>query len=122
MRDRFKDPMVVISERPAEIEDRAIPGHWEGDLILREKNQNAIVTFVERQTRYVMLGYLPGGHTAPEVRDVLTALVETLPEHLRGSLTWGQGAEMAEHKLFRVEIWGASLFLRSGISLAAWVE
>jgi IS30 family transposase len=95
--------MVMISERPAEIEDRAVPGHWEGDLIVGEKNQSAIVTLVERQTRYVMLGYLPAGHTAPEVRDVLTELMMTLPEHLRGSLTWDQGAEMAEHKLFSVE-------------------
>jgi IS30 family transposase len=102
-RERFTDPMVMISERPAEIEDRAVPGHWEGDLIVGEKNQSAIVTLVERQTRYVMLGYLPAGHTAPEVRDVLTELMMTLPEHLRGSLTWDQGAEMAEHKLFSVE-------------------
>lgn len=102
-RERFTDPMVMISERPAEIEDRAVPGHWEGDLIVGEKNHSAIVTLVERQTRYVMLGYLPAGHTAPEVREVLTGLVATLPGHLRGSLTWDQGAEMAEHKLFSVE-------------------
>ena len=102
-RERFTDPMVMISDRPAEIEDRAVPGHWEGDLITGAKNQTAIVTLVERQTRYVMLGHLPAGHTAPEVRDVLTSLIGTLPAHLRGSLTWDQGAEMAEHKLFSVE-------------------
>lgn len=102
-RERFKDPMVMISERPAEIEDRAVPGHWEGDLITGTKNQTAIVTLVERQTRYVMLGHLPAGHTAPEVRDVLTSLIGTLPAHLRGSLTWDQGSEMAEHKRFSVE-------------------
>ena len=102
-RERFTDPMVMISDRPAEIEDRAVPGHWEGDLITGAKNQTAIVTLVERQTRYVMLGYLPAGHTASEVRDVLTNLIGALPAHLRGSLTWDQGAEMAEHKLFSVE-------------------
>jgi IS30 family transposase/transposase-like protein len=99
---RFVDEMVMISERPAEIEDRAVPGHWEGDLIMGSRNETAIVTLVERHTRYVLLGHLPGGHTAEEVRDVLTSLIATLPEHLRGSLTWDQGCEMAAHKQFTV--------------------
>ena len=99
---RFIDPMVMISDRPAEIEDRAVPGHWEGDLITGEKNQTAIITLVERQTRYVMLGYLPRDHSAEAVRDVLIDLIGTLPQHLRGSLTWDQGAEMAAHKAFRI--------------------
>lgn len=94
--------MVMISERPPEIEDRAVPGHWEGDLIVGTRNESAIVTLVERTTRYVLLGHLPGGHTAEEVRDVLVPLVKTLPEHLRGSLTWDQGSEMAAHKQFSV--------------------
>ncbi|MGP5626295.1 IS30 family transposase [Brachybacterium alimentarium] len=100
---RFRDPMIMISDRPADIEDRAVPGHWEGDLIVGERNKTAIITLVERQTRYVMLGHLPAGHTAPEVRDVLTALITTLPGHLQGSLTWDQGSEMAEHKKFSIE-------------------
>lgn len=100
---RFVDPMVMISARPPEVEDRAVPGHWEGDLILGRNNQSAILTLVERTTRYVMLGHLPAGdHSAETVRDVLVDLIGTLPQHLRGSLTWDQGAEMAAHKAFRI--------------------
>lgn len=99
---RFVDEMVMISERPPEVADRAVPGHWEGDLIVGPRSESAIVTLVERSTRYVMLGHLPGGHTAEEVRDVLVPLIQTLPEHLRGSLTWDQGCEMAAHKQFTV--------------------
>ncbi|GAA1467445.1 IS30 family transposase [Nocardiopsis exhalans] len=100
---RFVDPMVMISERPAEVEDRAVPGHWEGDLITGAHNKSAIITLVERSTRYVMLGHLPGEHTAEAVGGVLSALVQTLPEHLRGSLTWDQGSEMAGHRRFSVD-------------------
>ena len=101
-RSRFIDPMVMIADRPPEIEDRAVPGHWEGDLITGTLNQSAIGTLVERATRFVMLVHLPGGHTAEEVRDGLVATMATLPAHLRGSLTWDQGAEMATHKSFSV--------------------
>ncbi|MGW5877715.1 IS30 family transposase [Nocardiopsis terrae] len=101
-RSRFADPMVMISERPAEAEDRAVPGHWEGDLITGAHNKSAIITLVERSTRYVMLGHVPGEHTAEAVGGVLSALVQTLPEHLRGSLTWDQGSEMASRKAFSV--------------------
>ncbi|MEO6794683.1 MAG: IS30 family transposase [Mycobacterium sp.] len=97
---RFSDPMVMISDRPAEVEDRAVPGHWEGDLITGEQNKTAIGTLVERSTRYTMLLHLPDGHDAESVRDALTATMQDLPAHLRGSLTWDQGCEMARHKQF----------------------
>lgn len=97
---RFVDPMIMISERPADVEDRAVPGHWEGDLITGELNKSAIATLVERTTRYTMLVHLPGSHDAEAVRDGLIDTMKTLPAHLRGSLTWDQGAEMAAHKQF----------------------
>lgn len=99
---RFQDAMINISERPPEVEDRAIPGHYEGDLITGTKNQSAIGTVVERTTRHVMLIHLPIDHTAESVRDGLIKTMATLPAHLRGSLTWDQGAEMAKHKAFSI--------------------
>ncbi|MGW9405428.1 IS30 family transposase [Arthrobacter sp. NPDC055585] len=99
-RPRFSDGALMISERPAEVEDRAVPGHWEGDLITGAHNRSAIGTLVERSTRYVMLIHLPGDHSAETVRDGLVKAVSTLPAHLRGSLTWDQGVEMARHRSF----------------------
>ena len=115
----FVRPEIMISERPAEAQDRAVPGHWEGDLILG-LDSSAIGTLVERTTRYVMLLHLPrmgghgdeprvkngpalAGHGAAAVRDAIAASILTLPEQLRRSLTWDQGAEMAEHAKLRID-------------------
>ena len=95
--------MVMISERPPDIADRSVPGHWEGDLIIGKNGKSAIGTLVERQTRFVILLPLPNGRTASEVREAMTAAIMTLPAALRRSVTWDQGKEMAEHARFRAD-------------------
>ena len=115
---KFVTPEIMISERPQEVADRAVPGHWEGDLILGLES-SAIGTLVERTTRFTMLLHLPrmeghgdeprvkngpalAGHGAEAVRDAIASQITTLPEQLRRSLTWDQGAEMAQHAQLRV--------------------
>ncbi|MGH9251566.1 MAG: IS30 family transposase [Acidimicrobiales bacterium] len=116
---KFVAPEIMISERPAEAEDRAVPGHWEGDLIVG-LDSSAIGTLVERTTRFAMLLHLPrmdghgaeprikngpalAGHGAEAVRDAIAASISTLPDQLRRSLTWDQGAEMAQHAQLRID-------------------
>jgi IS30 family transposase len=113
----FVSDEILISERPAEAEDRAVPGHWEGDLILG-LSSSAIGTLVERSTRFVMLLHLPpmhdhgprvkngpalAGHGAEAVRDAIATTITTLPEQLRRSLTWDQGSEMSQHAQLRID-------------------
>jgi IS30 family transposase len=100
-RGKIRD-MVMISERPAEVEDRAVPGHWEGDLLMG-KGLTAIGTLVERKSRYVMLFALPNGHTAESVRTAMADKIIDLPVELRRSLTWDQGHEMSQHAQFTVD-------------------
>jgi transposase, IS30 family len=94
--------MVMISERPAEVKDRAVPGHWEGDLIFGKK-MTSIGTLVERHSRYVILLKLPNGHGAEAVRKVMTKRILTLPAQLRRSITWDQGVEMSQHVQFTID-------------------
>ena len=93
---------IMISERPAEVEDRAVPGHWEGDLLLG-KLPTGIATLVERSTRYCQLVELPEGHSGEAVRDALVKSIGSLPKQLRRSLTWDQGKEMLEHVQFTID-------------------
>ena len=95
--------MILISDRPPEIEDRAVPGHWEGDLIIGKGGRSAIGTLVERSSRYVVLLHLPHGRTAEDFRAALTRQVSKLPAELRRTLTWDQGKEMAEHVRFSTD-------------------
>jgi IS30 family transposase len=95
--------MVLLADRPADVEDRAVPGHWEGDLIIGRRGESAVATLVERQSRFLMLVDLFDGRTAPLVREALTAHVLDLPEQLAKSLTWDRGKEMGQHVEFSID-------------------
>jgi transposase, IS30 family len=100
-RGRIAD-MVMIPDRPAEAADRAVPGHWEGDLIIGKSNRSAVGTLVERSTRFCLLLHLPDGHKAIDVEAAMKKEISTLPKELARSVTWDQGSEMARHKDFTV--------------------
>jgi IS30 family transposase len=101
-RPRFVDPLTPISQRPAEAADRAVPGHWEGDLVIGAGGGSAVATLVERSSRFLLLGHLGRERSAEAVRDSLIATVSQMPALMRKSLTWDQGAEMAEHRAFSI--------------------
>jgi IS30 family transposase len=95
--------MVMISERPAEVEDRAVPGHWEGDLIIGRNGRSAVGTLVERSTRYVLLLHLPEGRAAVNVNEAMKSAIAELPAELMRSITWDQGKELSSHHQFSVD-------------------
>jgi transposase, IS30 family len=101
-KNRIPD-MVSIADRPQEADDRAVPGHWEGDLMIGKRNATAIGTLVERTTGYAMLVSLPDGYKPEHVAPALTAKIQTLPESLRRSLTWDQGPEMRDWKQVHID-------------------
>jgi IS30 family transposase len=102
MRGKIKD-MLSIHERPVEVADRIIPGHWEGDLIIGKYKRSAIATLVERTTRYTMIIPLPYGKDAVSVREALTKKLQSLPSHLTKTLTYDQGKEMSQHKQLTID-------------------
>jgi IS30 family transposase len=95
--------MVMISERPAEAADRAVPGHWEGDLIIGKGGRSAVGTLVERSTRFVLLLHLPDGREAEKVNEAMKKAITTLPDELVRSITWDQGKELSSHAAFSVD-------------------
>ena len=95
--------MVMISERPAEVEDRAVPGHWEGDLIMGEQSRSAVGTLVEHSTRLTLLLHLGEGKSAEQVEVAMREAITALPASLRRTITWDQGAEMAKHAEFTLK-------------------
>ncbi len=101
-RNRARD-MINIAQRPREADDRAVPGHWEGDLLIGKNNKTAIATLVERTTGYALLVALPDGYKPEQVAPALAAKIKTLPDSLRRTLTWDQGPEMRDWKQIRVD-------------------
>ncbi len=95
--------MVMISARPPEVEDRAVPGHWEGDLIIGAGHRSAVGTLVERTTRFVLLLHLPNGREAEKVNEAMKRAMAGLPDQLRWTITWDQGREMSSHVRFTID-------------------
>jgi IS30 family transposase len=95
--------MTMIDQRPADAEDRSVPGHWEGDLIMGSGNKSAIGTLVERTSRFTILLHLPDGYQPEQVRDALAAKIKTLPDSVRHTLTWDQGPEMRDWKTVSID-------------------
>jgi IS30 family transposase len=95
--------MVMISERPPEVEDRAVPGHWEGDLLVGKHGKSAVGTLVERATRYVLLLHLPAGREAERVDEAMRRAIAKLPGELFRTITWDQGMELARHATFTID-------------------
>jgi transposase, IS30 family len=95
--------MVMISDRPAEVEDRSVPGHWEGDLIIGKNGKSAVGTLVERATRYLLLLHLPDGRDALSVNAAMCHAIAKLPDQLVRTITWDQGIEMARHAQFKID-------------------
>ena len=114
--------MVMISERPAEAADRAVPGHWEGDLIIGKDCRSAVGTLVERTTRYLLLLHLPHGRDAHRRRTPSPARITALPARLARTLTWDQGIEMACHAALHHRHRHPGLLLRPARTLAARLE
>jgi IS30 family transposase len=111
---RFGGGLTLIAERPVEVADRGVPGHWEGDLIMGKGNLSAIGTLVERTTRYVDLVHLPAGHNGQEMKRALAQRISMMPAHLMRSITWDQGGEMGRHHELTAETGVAVYFCDAG--------
>ena len=121
-KSRIVRDMVNISQRPPEAADRAVPGHWEGDLMIGKRNASAIATLVERTTGFAMLVALPDGYKPEHVAPALADKIQTLPEALRRSLTWDQGPEMRDWKQIRIDAGIDDLLLRPARPLATRLQ
>jgi IS30 family transposase len=106
---RMYGEAFTISDRPADVEDRAVPGHWEGDLVMGAGNNSAVGTLVERSTRFTILLHLPGRHDADSVAQAMIREMSKLPEHLRRSITWDRGTELADYERIQLEL-GTTVF------------
>ena len=114
------------AQRPAEVEDRAVPGHWEGDLIIGKDNHSAVGTLVERSTRFVLLLHLPKGRDAQQVDQAMRHAIAKLPQELVRSITWDQGKELSRHVDFTIDT-GIGVYFCDPRSpwqqpLAAWIQ